>query len=136
MKSRFRLIVAVVLLAVCPSSRVSAERHHMVSLPSPRLTFRRAETYEANGFDFVRYQYDVTNKNKYSRALFATSPDLPLVVRIPRRRAPRSRSLIPPTSGSQSSARFRLPSILVGSGLRWQRGLRRRPVSMSKSPIG
>jgi hypothetical protein len=77
MRHRFRPVVAAALWAVCPGSPVSAERPHAVSLPSPRLTFRGTETYEANGFDFVRYQYDVTNKGKYAKALFAPSPDLP-----------------------------------------------------------
>jgi len=77
MRCRFQSVVAVALCAVCPGVAGSAERRHSVSLPSPQLAFRGTETYEANGFDFVRYQYDVTNKGKYPKALFATSPDLP-----------------------------------------------------------
>jgi hypothetical protein len=41
------------------------------------LVFRGTEAYEANGFDFVRYQYDVTNKASYPKILFATTPDVP-----------------------------------------------------------
>jgi hypothetical protein len=73
----FRLVIAVALCAACLSTAGSAERKHPVSFPSPRLAFRGTETYEANGFDFVRYRYDVTNKGRYPKALFATSPDLP-----------------------------------------------------------
>ena len=46
-------------------------------LPTPQLVFRGSDTYEANGFDFVRYQYDVANKASYPKALFATMADLP-----------------------------------------------------------
>lgn len=71
----------VVALAICAlmftSVAGAVQTQHPVSLPSPRLVFHGTETYEANGFDFVRYQYDVTNKARYPKALFATSPDLP-----------------------------------------------------------
>lgn len=73
----FRPILAVALCAVCPRAAGSAERQDPVSLPSPRLAFLGTETYEANGFDFVRYRYEVTNKGKYSKALFATASSLP-----------------------------------------------------------
>ena len=69
------------VFAVCallrPGEVDAVPSQHPVSLPSPRLVFRGTEAYEANGFDFVRYQYDVTNKASYPNALFATSPDLP-----------------------------------------------------------
>lgn len=60
-----------------PSAADAVKTQRLVSLPSPRLVFQGTESYEANGFDFVRYQYDVTNKARYSKALFATSADLP-----------------------------------------------------------
>ena len=78
MKSKCVPMVALVICALAfPSVARSVPRQHPVSLPSPRLVFHGTESYEINGFDFVRYQYDVTNKTSYSKALFATLPDLP-----------------------------------------------------------
>jgi hypothetical protein len=59
-----------------PCAAQAAQKQHS-SLPSPHLVFRGTEAYEANGFDFIRYQYEVTNKAKYPKALFTASPDLP-----------------------------------------------------------
>jgi hypothetical protein len=47
------------------------------SLPVPKLKFIGTEAYEANGFDFTRYKYEVANKAKFPKELFAASPDLP-----------------------------------------------------------
>ena len=47
------------------------------SLPVPKLKFVGTEAYEANGFDFTRYKFEVTNKTKFTKELFAASPDLP-----------------------------------------------------------
>ena len=46
-------------------------------LPVPKLRFVGTEAYEANGFDFTRYKYEVANKSKFPKELFAASPDLP-----------------------------------------------------------
>ena len=72
--------LAVVATACCFMDSGAAEAvksQPSLTLPTPRLTFHGTDAYEANGFDFVRYQYDVTNKSKYPKALFAASPDLP-----------------------------------------------------------
>ena len=37
----------------------------------------KLKPYEANGFDFIRYKYEVTNRDKFKKELFAASPDLP-----------------------------------------------------------
>jgi hypothetical protein len=46
-------------------------------LPVPKLRFVGTEAYEANGFDFTRYKYEVANKSRFPKELFAASPDLP-----------------------------------------------------------
>jgi hypothetical protein len=45
--------------------------------PNPILYFLGAEYYTVNGQDFVRYRYDVFNKDQYPAAMFAPAPGLP-----------------------------------------------------------
>jgi hypothetical protein len=45
--------------------------------PNPILWFLGAEYYTVNGQDFVRYRYDVFNKDQYPAAMFAPAPALP-----------------------------------------------------------
>jgi|SRR5687768_9833704 len=78
MKDGFGLAATMMVCAVLWSSAPgTAQAKDGASLATPRLVFRGTDSYEANGFDFVRYQYDVTNKARYPKSLFATSPDLP-----------------------------------------------------------
>jgi hypothetical protein len=46
-------------------------------LPNPVLHFLGPEVYETGGKQFIRYTYDVANKDVYPNDLFAASPDLP-----------------------------------------------------------
>jgi hypothetical protein len=46
-------------------------------LPNPVLYLTGQEFYSANGKDFVRYRYDVLNKDAYPADLFAQAPSLP-----------------------------------------------------------
>ena len=46
-------------------------------LPNPVLYFTSMEFYETGGKHYVRYNYDVLNKDEYPNELFAASPDLP-----------------------------------------------------------
>ena len=65
-------------LCVLPSAAAGvAMKGQSATLPSPQVVFRGTDTYEANGFDFVRFQYEVTNKARFAKNLFATAPDLP-----------------------------------------------------------
>lgn len=47
------------------------------TLPNPVLYLTLIEPYTANGTSFVRYRYDVFNKDAYSAAMFAPAPSLP-----------------------------------------------------------
>ena len=76
MKPSCAMAIAVVL-AVVPVADAQAARKSASSLPEPKLRFAGTETYEANGFDFIRYKYEVTNRSKFPKDLFAASPDLP-----------------------------------------------------------
>ena len=46
-------------------------------LPNPVLVFIGQELYEANGKQWIRYQYVVDNFASYPKELFAAAPDLP-----------------------------------------------------------
>ena len=45
--------------------------------PNPVLYLTGMELYSAGGKDWVRYKYDVLNKNLYPAAMFAAAPNLP-----------------------------------------------------------
>ncbi len=46
-------------------------------LPNPVLYLTSIENYTANGKDFIRYSYDVLNKDSYPAEMFAAAPELP-----------------------------------------------------------
>jgi hypothetical protein len=46
-------------------------------LPNPVLYFMGPEAFQQNGKTFIRYRFDVFNKNSYPTDLFAAAPDLP-----------------------------------------------------------
>ncbi|HEV8427279.1 MAG TPA: hypothetical protein VGQ41_05165 [Pyrinomonadaceae bacterium] len=46
-------------------------------LPNPVLFLLTHEYYTSGGKNYVRYRFDVLNKNDYPNDLFAKSPDLP-----------------------------------------------------------
>jgi hypothetical protein len=45
--------------------------------PNPILYLTGSEPYTANGQNFIRYNYDVFNKDQYPAAMFAPAPALP-----------------------------------------------------------
>ena len=47
------------------------------TLPNPILYITGTEQYTANGTSFIRYRYDVLNKDAYPAAMFAPAPGLP-----------------------------------------------------------
>jgi len=76
MKSRSIVTVLSATLFLTLMSHGSAETAPPV-LPNPVLYLRGTEVYHANGKDFVRYKYDVLNKDSYPADLFAAAPALP-----------------------------------------------------------
>ena len=46
-------------------------------LPNPVLYLTSTEAYSANGKNWIRYKYDVLNKDQYPAELFAAAPKLP-----------------------------------------------------------
>lgn len=46
-------------------------------IPNPVLYFTRAEPFEQGRKHFIRYRYDVANKDRYPAEMFAPAPKLP-----------------------------------------------------------
>ena len=46
-------------------------------LPNPEIYFMGTETFQLAGHTFIRYRYDVANKDKYPAEMFAAAPNLP-----------------------------------------------------------
>lgn len=55
----------------------SAATHAQTALPNPILYLTTAEPYTASGTDFIRYRFDVFNKDAYPAEMFAAAPSLP-----------------------------------------------------------
>jgi len=64
------------LLITAASSSVSRAVPQPV-FPNPVLYLTSQEYYTANGKNWVRYTYDVLNKDEYPAAMFAAAPELP-----------------------------------------------------------
>jgi len=67
-------LIAAVLLAVAIGGSTS---HAVPVLPNPVLYLTGTEYYTANGKNYVRYIYDVLNKDAYPNEMFAAAPALP-----------------------------------------------------------
>jgi hypothetical protein len=65
----FPLLIALLLVA---QGVVSAP-----PLPNPVLYFTGTELFQQGGKQFVRYKYDVFNKDQYPADMFAAAPNLP-----------------------------------------------------------
>jgi hypothetical protein len=72
--NRKLLLVAVSFLVTFTVQTTTAE---VASVPNPVLTFMGQEQIQAGGKSFVRYYFDVFNKDEYPAELFAAAPALP-----------------------------------------------------------
>ena len=45
--------------------------------PNPVLYFKGTEAFQQGGKQFIRYEYDVFNKDQYPAEMFAAAPNLP-----------------------------------------------------------
>jgi len=63
--------ISLVLVFAIPSSASAP------MLPNPVLYFLGQEYFQNSGKQFVRYRFDVLNKDQYPDELFAASPALP-----------------------------------------------------------
>lgn len=71
-----KLMLAIVILTTGFTTTIRTVRS-APPLPNPVLYLTRTEPYSANGKSFIRYRYDVFNKDAYPADFFAASPDLP-----------------------------------------------------------
>lgn len=73
-KQALRLFV---LLSLILTSAGTETRATQPILPNPVLYLMNTELYTQGGKQFIRYRFDVANKNEYPDALFAPAPALP-----------------------------------------------------------
>ena len=66
---------AVKTIAVAATFLVAAGT--AAAQPNPVLYLTGTEFFTANGQNFIRYRYDVFNKDQYPAAMFAAAPALP-----------------------------------------------------------
>ena len=69
------LLLASLLLTMIASSKTSHANPPV--LPNPVLYLTSTEYYSTGGKNFIRYNYDVLNKDAYPNAMFASAPALP-----------------------------------------------------------
>ena len=74
---RTTLVLITVLVVFSTQSFSSATNPRPSGLPNPVLFFTGQEAYETGGKQYIRYRYDVLNKDQYPNDLFAAAPDLP-----------------------------------------------------------
>lgn len=68
------MLLASVTLAMLASAKTSEPAP---PLPNPVLYLISTEYYSTGGKNFIRYRYDVLNKDAYPAELFAAAPALP-----------------------------------------------------------
>jgi hypothetical protein len=71
----FTMLLASLLLAMIASSKTSHANPPVI--PNPVLYLMSTEFYSTGGKNFIRYQYDVLNKDAYPNEMFASAPALP-----------------------------------------------------------
>jgi hypothetical protein len=70
------MLLGSVMLTLMVSGTTSYARPNPV-LPNPVLYLTSTEFYSTGGQNFIRYNYDVFNKDAYPDTLFAAAPALP-----------------------------------------------------------
>jgi hypothetical protein len=71
----FTLLVASLLLTMIAASKTS--HANPPPLPNPVLYLMGIEAYSTGGKNWIRYKYDVLNKDAYPDSMFAAAPALP-----------------------------------------------------------
>lgn len=76
-KSRMMLTAALFSALAAASSQAQGPRPPATGSPSPILFMTEQQYFTTPAGSFVRYRYDVMNKDSYPAALFAPAPGLP-----------------------------------------------------------
>jgi len=71
-KQSLLLFTGLVMATLATQSVASAP-----PLPNPVLYMTSTQVFQQSGKTFIRYQYDVLNKDDYPAAMFAAAPNLP-----------------------------------------------------------
>src|SRR6266487_766719 len=71
---KFMLALALLTTSLSTTSR---NANSAPIVPNPVLYLTGTEAYQANGKSFIRYKYDVFNKDQYPADFFAAAPNLP-----------------------------------------------------------
>lgn len=74
MKSTASLLLSLVLIMLAAGSAATAPQP---PLPNPVLYLMAQEPFTTGGKDFIRYNFDVLNREDYPAELFAPAPALP-----------------------------------------------------------
>ena len=72
-----RIVSVATTAAILTTLGGSAVGQGPATLPNPLLYLTSTEPYTVNGTNFIRYRYDVFNKEDYPAAMFAAAPNLP-----------------------------------------------------------
>ena len=75
--SRKGVLLLASLILVCLMADKVSLSPAQPPLPNPVITFVGQEFYQANGKQWIRYKYMVTNFADYPNEMFAAAPDLP-----------------------------------------------------------
>jgi hypothetical protein len=73
-RTSLSVLLSVVLMMIASQSVATAPP---AVLPNPVLYLMGQEPFQTGGKEFIRYKYDVLNRDSYPAALFAASPGLP-----------------------------------------------------------
>ncbi|HEY3104812.1 MAG TPA: hypothetical protein VGJ69_14600 [Pyrinomonadaceae bacterium] len=73
--NKTKVLLLLVVLAACLGSNQRAAS--APALPNPILYLVGTEAFQQGGKNYIRYKYDVFNKDQYPADFFAASPDLP-----------------------------------------------------------
>jgi hypothetical protein len=77
MKTFFSRNLLLLIVSFVATLAVQSTAAAPLALPNPVLTFIGQEHFQAGGKQFIRYSYDVFNKDEYPAELFVASPALP-----------------------------------------------------------
>ena len=73
--NKTRAILLLVIVACCFGVKQSVAS--ALALPNPVIYFLGEEVFQQGGKTYIRYRYDVFNKDVYPADLFAAAPNLP-----------------------------------------------------------
>ena len=77
MKTFFSRRLLLLIVSIVVTLAVQSTTAAPPTLPNPVLTFIGQEHFQTGGKQFIRYSYDVFNKDEFPAELFVASPGLP-----------------------------------------------------------